>query len=287
MKLNDSELRNKAQWDKAGIRLPGFDRAGMISQTEKTPQWVHFGAGNIFRIFPASLQQSLIERGIEKTGIIMVAGRDGEIIEKIFRPCDNLTLGVTLKSDGDIEKTVIGSITKSLWMGKKEDFEELKQVFRNPVLQMASFTITEKAYKIPEGAGAENYLWTVTALLYERYLAGRAPLAMVSMDNCSKNGDVLFSAVETFAIKLVENGIAERGFLDYVRNRELLSFPLSMIDKITPGPDIGVKDLLERDGFTDTEFYSKSSSTAPFVNAEETGYLVIEDSFPNGRPALE
>ena len=26
---------------------------------------------------------------------------------------------------------------------------------------------------------------------------------------------------------------------------------------------------------------------APFVNAEIPGYLVIEDSFPNGRPAFE
>jgi fructuronate reductase len=60
-----------------------------------------------------------------------------------------------------------------------------------------------------------------------------------------------------------------------------------MIDKITPGPDKGVKELLEKDGFADTEFYSKTTPTAPFVNAEEPQYLVIEDSFPAGRPALE
>ena len=32
---------------------------------------------------------------------------------------------------------------------------------------------------------------------------------------------------------------------------------------------------------------SKNTYVAPFVNAEETEYLVIEDKFPNGRPALE
>jgi fructuronate reductase len=32
---------------------------------------------------------------------------------------------------------------------------------------------------------------------------------------------------------------------------------------------------------------SKNTYVAPFVNAEETQYLVIENAFPNGRPALE
>ena len=32
---------------------------------------------------------------------------------------------------------------------------------------------------------------------------------------------------------------------------------------------------------------SKNTYVAPFVNAEECQYLVIEDNFPNGRPELE
>ena len=308
MRLNNQELANKAQWEKAGIELPKFDRGAMIAATEKTPEWVHFGAGNIFRIFPAALQQSLLEKGIEKTGIIMVAGRDGEIIDRVFRPCDNLTLGVTLKASGAIEKKVIASVAKALWMGKKEEFEEVKGIFRSPSLKMGSFTINEKAYNLyggggavlpdvasdldagpngTDGAGPKNYLAKIASLLLERFRAGAFPMALVSMDNCSHNGDKLFAAVETFALKWTEKGLAEKGFLDYIRNRSKLSFPWSMIDKITPGPDKGVKELLEKDGFTDTEFYAKTTPTAPFVNAEEPQYLVIEDAFPNGRPALE
>jgi fructuronate reductase len=60
-----------------------------------------------------------------------------------------------------------------------------------------------------------------------------------------------------------------------------------MIDKITPGPDAGVKAMLEQAGFEDTKIYAKTTPTAPFVNAEEPEYLVIEDAFPAGRPALE
>ena len=307
MRLNNRELANKAQWEKAGIELPRFDREAMTSATNKTPEWVHFGAGNIFRIFPAALQQTLLEQGIEKTGIIMVAGRDGEIIDKVFRPCDNLTLAVTLKADGAIQKKVIASFAKALWMGKKEEFEELKGIFRAASLKMASFTITEKAYNLSpggevladvaadfetgpagkDGAGPKNYLAKITVLLMERYKAGGLKLALVSMDNCSHNGDKLFSAVETFAQKWAEKGFVEKGFLDYIRDRKKVSFPWSMIDKITPGPDKGVKELLEKDGFMDTEFYAKTTPTAPFVNAEEPQYLVIEDNFPAGRPALE
>ena len=308
MRLNNNELANPAQWEKAGITLPKFDRQAMIAATEKAPEWVHFGAGNIFRIFPAALHQTLLEQGLAKTGIVMVAGRDGEIIDKVFSPCDNLTLGVMLKADGTIQKTVIASIAKSLWIGNAEDFSALKEIFRAPSLKMASFTITEKAYNLYDSSGSfqadvladfetgpgnsntptpKTYLAKAAALLLERYHAGALPLALVSMDNCSRNGDKLFAAIESFALRWAENGLAEKGFPAYVRDRSGVSFPCTMIDKITPGPDKGVRALLEKDGFTDTEVYSKTTPTAPFVNAEETGYLVIEDAFTNGRPPLE
>jgi fructuronate reductase len=62
-----------------------------------------------------------------------------------------------------------------------------------------------------------------------------------------------------------------------------------MIDKITPRPDDSVRDMLIAAGLEDVQglVTSKNTYVAPFVNAEETEYLVIEDSFPNGRPALE
>jgi fructuronate reductase len=307
MRLNAQELKNCAQWEAVGIELPRFDRETMIQATLAAPEWVHFGAGNIFRIFPAALQQSLLEAGIEKTGIVMVAGRDGGIIDKVFRPCDNLTLGVTLKASGEIQKKVIASIAASYWMGKAEDFEALKHIFRSTSLKMASFTITEKGYNIKDGAGEffpdvaadfaagpgavpQNYMGKIAALLHERWFGGKTggkALALVSMDNCSHNGDRLFASIEAFAVAWTEKGLAGKGFLDYIRNRNVVSFPWSMIDKITPGPDQGVKAMLEKTGFEDTELYSKTTPTAPFVNAEEPQYLVIEDAFPAGRPALE
>ena len=68
-----------------------------------------------------------------------------------------------------------------------------------------------------------------------------------------------------------------------------VSFPWTMIDKITPRPDASVEKCLKEDGLSAMEpvVTGKHTYTAPFVNAEECEYLVIEDSFPNGRPALE
>jgi fructuronate reductase len=118
MKLNAQALTDKAAWQKAGITLPAFDIPAMIAATGKAPAWVHFGAGNIFRAFPAALQQSLLEQGLATTGIIAAEGFDGEIIDKLFTPCDNLSLVVTLKADGSIDKRVIASIARSLRIDK-------------------------------------------------------------------------------------------------------------------------------------------------------------------------
>jgi fructuronate reductase len=303
--LQDKDLADKSVWEQAGIELPAFDRPAMIAATAALPAWVHFGAGNIFRAFPAALQQSLLDRGLAQTGIIVAEGYDGEIIDKVFLPYDNLTLSVTLKADGGIEKKVIASVACALRLDKADDFARLTEIFRNPSLQMASFTITEKGYMLggsggtlfPEpaadmeaGPGAvKSYLGRVAALCYERYRAGTLPLALVSMDNCSHNGDKLFAAIDAFASGWAERGLAEKGFVDYIRDRRKVSFPWTMIDKITPRPDESVRDILEQAGFTDTagSVTAKNTYVAPFVNAEETQYLIIEDAFPAGRPALE
>ena len=307
MHLLDSELKNKEQWEKAEISLPQFDRQAMKEETKKNPQWVHFGAGNIFRAFPAALQQKLLNEGIEKTGIIVAEGYDYEIIKKAYRPQDDLSLLVTLKANGTIEKTVIGSLAESLTVDRHDaaDWNRLKEIFASNTLQMVSFTITEKGYSItsPDGAfradvkadfeagpeNADSYIGKLAALCYWRYTQGAAPLALVSMDNCSHNGDKLFAAVDAYAKAWTENGKAEKGFLEYIENPAKVSFPWSMIDKITPRPDASVKKMLEDAGFTDTESIvtSKNTYVAPFVNAEEAQYLVIENAFPNGRPALE
>ena len=306
MRLNNVGLQDRALWEKAGIKLPGFDRKAMAEATKKAPVWVHFGAGNIFRVFPAAVQQTLLETGASDSGIVVVEGYDYEIIDALFLPCDNLTLAVTLKGNGSTEKAVIASVAEALKADTADkDFARLEEIFRAPSLQMVSFTITEKGYNLTAAGGAYapgveddfkngpaapvSYIGKVAALMFRRFEAGALPVSLVSMDNCSHNGDRLRAAVLAFARAWQENGHTGADFAAYLENPAKVGFPWSMIDKITPRPDDSVKAMLIADGFEGAEgrLTAKNTYIAPFVNAEETQYLVIEDAFPNGRPPLE
>ena len=135
MILTNEGLQNKSVWEEKGYRLPAFDRETMIAETCANPTWLHFGAGNIFKAFQADACQRLLDAGIIKTGIIAAERR-----EKKPEANDNLTVKVTLRSDGKVEKAVIGSIAEKVYLYGSE--ERLKEIFENPSLQMVSFTIT-------------------------------------------------------------------------------------------------------------------------------------------------
>ena len=297
MKLTDIEHGPISPvWAEKGYQLPKFDREAVKAKTAAEPTWVHFGAGNIFRAFPAAILQQVLDSGKYDRGVIVAESFDYEIIDKAYRPYDNLSLLVCLQSTGTIEKKVIASVTESLKADPQftDDWARLVEIFQKPSLQMVSFTITEKGYgfnaaDLERGMNAQFAMGKVTALLYERYKAGALPLTLQSMDNCSHNGDKVKAGVFAYAEKWAEMGIVPAGFVDYVKDESKVSYPWSMIDKITPRPDAKVQKMLEEDGFEDnyTIVTDRHTFTAPFVNAEETEYLVIEDKYTNGRPPLE
>lgn len=305
MKLNNKELENKKVWTDKGYNVLSYDRKKMIENTHNNPMWVHFGAGNIFRIFPAKLCQTLLENGLTDRGIIVGEGFDYEIISKAYAPFDNMTLMVTLKADGTIDKDIVGSVAEAYPFDYSftDEWKRFEEVFESESLQMVSFTITEKGYALKnpageyfpayledfkDGPGKGRMLFSrLTELLYKRYKKIGTPIALCSMDNCSHNGEKVENAVKTIAREWQKNGFVDEGFLSYLDNK--VSYPWSMIDKITPRPDKSVAKMLSDDGFEDTDVIvtNRNTYTAAFVNAEECQYLVIEDDFPNGRPQLE
>ena len=230
MKLSYQGIQDRAAFEKAGIALPKYDWKQMAQATEDAPVWVHFGAGNIFRGFIAGLQQRLLNVGLAKSGIVAAETFDYDIIDKIYDPHDSMTLMVSLKPDGSTEKEVIAAIAKGVRANASvpDQWAQLKACFVSPAMQMASFTITEKGYALTNVKGemlpvvladieegpdkARHAMAVVAAMLYARFQAGAYPVAMVSMDNCSHNGEKLRSSVLTIVRGWVEKGHVPAAF---------------------------------------------------------------------------
>lgn len=258
MKLTLEGIQNRKQWEEKGYSLPQYDIAEMRKATKENPFWIHFGAGNLFRAFHANVVQNMLNNKDLDRGLIVAEGFDYEIIEKMYVPHDNLGIVATLKADGTIDKTVVASVAESLPLDSNNEsaYARLKEIFTNKSLQMATFTITEKGYSLVNGKGEQlpditadfvngpekpaSYMGKVTSLLYARFKAGELPIAMVSTDNCSHNGDKLYAAILAFAKAWAENGKAEKEFVEYIDSNKV-SFTWSMIDKITPRPDASVE----------------------------------------------
>ena len=307
MKLTLEGIKNREAWEKAGITLPGYDVEKVSEKARKEPEWVHFGIGNIFRIFIGGIADGLLEEGVLDRGITCVETFDYDVVDKIYDPYDNLGLSVILHGDGVREYKVLGSLAEAVkaQSSDPEQWNRLKEIFRSTSLQMVSFTITEKGYALQKADGtwlpyvkadiengperANGAMAVLVAMLFERYQAGKYPLALVSMDICSRNGEKLRESVLTMAEEWQKKGFVDADFLAYVSDEQTVAFPWTMIDKITPRPSEQIAADLEKLGVENMQpvITGKKTYIAPFVNAEKPQYLVIEDSFPNGRPALE
>lgn len=307
MKLTLDGIKDRQAWEKAGIKLPGYDVEAVSKKAKEAPGWVHFGIVNIFRVFIGGIADGLLEEGVLDRGITCVETFDYDVIDKIYKPYDNLSLSVILHGDGTREYKVMGALAEAVkaQSSDSEQWNRLKEIFKAKSLQLVSFTITEKGYALQKADGgwfpfveadikngpdrATGAMAVLTAMLYERYKAGKYPIALVSMDNCSKNGAKLRESVLTMTEEWKKHGFVDQDFMDYVSDESIVAFPWTMIDKITPRPSEQIAADLEAIGVEDMQpvITGKKTYIAPFVNAEKPQYLVIEDSFPNGRPALE
>ena len=150
LNLTAAGLADQKAWEAAGYALPSYDREAMITRTKESPCWVHFGAGNIFRAFQANTAQELLNNGTFDRGVIVAEGFDTEIIRDMYQPHDNLSILVTLKTDGSVEKTVVGSIAESLAAHTvifKLLVKETERIPADGVLQCISRWIREPAQR--------------------------------------------------------------------------------------------------------------------------------------------
>ena len=301
MRLTLKGVEEEAFFQK-GYLMPRFDIPAVRARTEQAPTWLHFGTGNLVRAFPAVLCQRLIEAGCMDSGMILVKCSHDDAVERVFTPHDNLSLVVSLRADGTMTKRVVASIASVLsWPAART---RLETCFVQPSLQLVTLTITEKGYSVnpdedyplsprtgsPVSVNAPaSTLAVLTGLMVRRYEAGLGRVALVSLDNCSHNGSVLKEAMTVLAESWSSRGLVGRAFLDYLHDESRVSFPWTMIDKITPGPSEDIVRALGEEGLEDARVVlsSKGAPLSAVVNAEEFELLAVEENFPNGRPPLE
>ena len=266
MKLTMHGIKEREAWEKAGIALPGYDVEEVSERAKKEPKWVHFGIGNIFRVFIGGIADGLLEKGILDRGITCVETFDYDVVDKIYKPYDNLGLNVILHGDGMREYKVLGALAEAVKAQSSDlaQWNRLKEIFSSPSLQLVSFTITEKGYALHRADGtwlpyvqadiqngpdkATGAMAVLVSMLYERYKAGKYPLALVSMDNCSQNGSKLRQSVLTMAEEWKKAGYVDNDFINYVSDETVVAFPWTMIDKITPRPSEQIAADLEKLG---------------------------------------
>ncbi|WP_071130917.1 mannitol dehydrogenase family protein [Enterococcus timonensis] len=291
-----------SEYQKAGIVLPKV----AADKKKADTQWIHFGGGNLYRGFHAATAQDLLDLGKLNSGVVVCETYDEAVIDQAYQPYNNQFLQVVMHEDGTLDNRLLASTAESYYCNptRPESFNAVKHIFEQDSLQLATFTITEKGYSLKDSAGKffpiveadltngpdfpQNTMSIVASLLLARFNAGQLPIAMVSTDNFSHNGKKFQEAVLTIAQGWVDNHFAPSAFLDYLKDDKKVSFPWSMIDRITPNPAESVVEKLEALGVVDAQIIhtEKHTNIAPFANTEVIHYLVIEDSFPNGQPDL-
>lgn len=299
-------LKDKTELENCGVSVPLFDRQKLIERTNIAPTWLHFGGGNLYRAFLAAIGQELVEEGELSSGIVVCETFDEGIVDNVYKPFNNEFIDVVMEPDGTLIKTLNRVTAETYYCNpeRNKDFETVKSIFRTESLQLVTVTITEKGYSLVDKNG--NYskpvledmalgpnkpkttMGIIASLLYERFQENKACIAMVSTDNFSKNGQQFKESIVTLIKGWVDNQLVSDEFLQYVLDEHFVSFPWTMIDRITPNPSASVAEKLKKDGLNNIQLIktNKGTNMATFSNTEPIHYLVIEDNFPNGRPDL-
>ncbi len=295
----------RAELEAAGVQLPKEDPEPIRAAGRKQPVWIHVGGGNLYRAFHAAIAQDMIDAGALERGVVVMETFHPFTVDELYKPYNDDILQVIMNPDGTLKERVLASTADALFanVGRPQDWQRAQRYFESPELQLVTVTITEKGYALhdvegnPTQAAKKDFeggpcapvttMAAFAALLLARFDAGAAPLALVSTDNFSQNGRHFRDAVTEVAHAWQKAGFVSQDFVDYVSDEKRVSFPWTMIDRITPNPSPETEAALKERGFTDLPLIASGRSHfAGFSNTEAAHYLVVEDSFPNRRPDL-
>lgn len=260
--------------------IPAYERANLRAGI------VHFGVGNFHRAHQAVYLDDLFGLGHDHDWAIIGAGvlpSDEAMREKLASQ-DYLTTVV----EQDNNRTAARVTAPMIGYLKPGETRSIINQLTDPHIRIVSLTITEGGYFIDPATGVFNpahpamvadgqnpgepktVFGFIVAGLKQRASLNIPPFTVMSCDNIPGNGHVTQAAVVGLA------KLSDPGFATWIENN--VAFPNGMVDRITPAT--GAREI----GIVADEF--DIADQWP-VFCEEFKQWVLEDNFPQGRPALE
>lgn len=268
-----------------GVTIPGYDRGKVVSGI------VHLGVGAFHRAHQAAWVDDCLAAGETGWGIVGVSLRSADTRDALA-PQDGLYT-LAIRSSAEEELRVIGSIGSLLVA--PEDPGAVLAALVDPSTRIVTLTITEKAYLRAAGGGLDtahpdivhdlaNPKKPKTAhgflaeALARRRAAGTPAFTILCCDNLPANGATLHRLLVEFAT-LRDAGLAQTGDAGLARHvADRVAFPSSMVDRIVPATTEADRVRIAAELGVDDAW---PVMTEPFCQ------WVIEDNFPQGRPAWE
>jgi fructuronate reductase/mannitol 2-dehydrogenase len=266
----------------ASVAVPGFD------VTAITAGIVHLGLGGFHRAHMARYTHELMGRRADMRGwgIVGAGLMPGDVrMHESLAPQDFLYTLVERDAAGETA-TVIGSLADVVFAGGSS--AALLDIIDGDNIRIVSLTVTEHGYCLDRAtkrldpshpliqadlahpATPASAIGIIVEALRRRRAAARPAFTALSCDNIQHNGEVLRAAV--LALATLRDPDLAAWIAASVR------FPSTMVDRITPITSAqDIADLGARHGVADRW---------PVV-AETFTQWVIEDDFPEGRPAWE
>ncbi|PWL18712.1 mannitol dehydrogenase [Falsochrobactrum shanghaiense] len=276
-KLSHATLKSFAK-----VHKPAYDPA------ELKPGIVHFGVGNFHRAHQAVYLDDLFGLGLDHDWALVGAGvrESDDRMRDILKAQDWLTTVVDQEaehSQARITAAMIDYVTISTDEGRKA----LMAYLTSPDIRIVSMTITEGGYYIDPASQhfdtahpdivadsvnpdkPETVFGLIVQALRLRKLQGVEPFTVMSCDNIPGNGHVTEDAVVGLA------KLSDPEFADWISAN--VAFPNSMVDRITPATGAREREIAAQEFGVDDGWP---------VFCESFKQWVVEDNFPNGRPAL-
>jgi mannitol-1-phosphate/altronate dehydrogenase len=260
------------------LGIPRYDRGALKRRV------VHLGLGHFHRAHQAVYIDELLNRGGTDSGIFEInLVPDGYALGEIAGAQDYLYTLRARGAGGEEDVRVVGSILG--YLNAASFPREALGILSAGETLVISLTVTEKGYCYDTARGDLDWdqgaiihdlgdpeaprstIGFLAAALDRRRRNGGGPVTVMSCDNFPSNGKILERCLLAFCRRV------RRDLVPWIEDQT--AFPLSMVDRITPGTDGAfLRDLGERYGIEDRWA----------VGCEDFRQWVLEDRFQEGFP---